>query len=102
MHGKNTKTFQKIEFSQQEFEKFQENELVRALILLLQIKEKKLSRIFAMHLVTQASNTKDILMLSKILNDFNKISLSIFVGKKAIYNNTVSYTHLTLPTILLV
>ncbi len=79
--------FQKIEISQQEFKEFQENELVRALILLLQIKEKKLSRIFAMHLVTQAKNTKDILMLSKILNDFNKISLSIFVGKKAIYNN---------------
>ena len=26
-------------------------------------------------------------MLSKILNDFNQVSFSIFVGKKAIYNN---------------
>ena len=32
-------------------------------------------------------NTKDILMLSKILNDFNQVSFSIFVGKKAVYNN---------------
>ena len=40
-----------------------------------------------MHLAAQAKNTKDILMLSKILNDFNQVSFSIFVGKKAIYNN---------------
>ena len=78
---------QSIEFNQNEFKKFKENELVRALILLLQIENRKLSRIFAMHLVTQAKNTKDILMLSKILNDFNQVSFSIFVGKKAIYNN---------------
>lgn len=78
---------QSIEFNQNEFKKFKENELVRALILLLQVENRKLSRIFAMHLVTQAKNTKDILMLSKILNDFNQLSFSIFVGKKAIYNN---------------
>ena len=78
---------QSIEFNQNEFKKFKENELVRALILLLQVENRKLSRIFAMHLVTQAKNTKDILMLSKILNDFNQVSFSIFVGKKAIYNN---------------
>lgn len=78
---------QSIEFNQNEFKKFKESELVRALILLLQVENKKLSRIFAMHLVTQAKNTKDILMLSKILNDFNQVSFSIFVGKKAIYNN---------------
>ena len=78
---------QNIEFSQNEFNKFKENELVRALILLLQVENRKLSRIFAMHLVTQAKNTRDILMLSKILNDFNQVSYSIFVGKKAIYNN---------------
>ena len=78
---------QNTEFDQDEFKKFKENELVRALILLLQVENRKLSRIFAMHLVTQAKNTKDILMLSKILNDFNQVSFSIFVGKKAIYNN---------------
>ena len=78
---------QSIEFNQNEFKKFKENELVRALIILLQVENRKLSRIFAMHLVTQAKNTKDILMLSKILNDFNQVSFSIFVGKKAIYNN---------------
>ena len=72
---------QSIEFNQNEFKKFKENELVRALILLLQVENRKLSRIFAMHLVTQAKNTKDILMLSKILNDFNQVSFSIFVGK---------------------
>ena len=79
--------YQNTEFDQDEFKKFKENELVRALILLLQVENRKLSRIFAMHLVTQAKNTKDILMLSKILNDFNQVSFSIFVGKKAIYNN---------------
>ena len=78
---------QNIEFNQDELKKFKESELVRALIILLHIQERKLSRIFSMHLVDQAKNTKDILMLSKILNDFNKVSLSIFVGKKAIYNN---------------
>ena len=78
---------QNIEINQNEFKKFKKDELVRALILLLQVEEKKLSRIFAMQLVAQAKNTKDILMLSKILNDFNKISLSIFVGKRAIYKN---------------
>ena len=78
---------QSIEFNQNEFKKFKENELVRALILLLQVENRKLSRIFAMHLVDQAKNTKDILMLSKILKDFNQVSFSIFVGKKAIYNN---------------
>ncbi len=78
---------QNTEFDQDEFKKFKENELVRALILLLQVKNRKLSRIFAMHLVDQAKNTKDILMLSKILKDFNQVSFSIFVGKKAIYNN---------------
>ena len=78
---------QSIEFNQDEFKKFKENQLVRALILLLQVENRKLSRIFAMHLVTQAKNTKDIIMLSKILNDFNQVSFSIFVGKKAIYNN---------------
>ncbi len=76
-----------IAFNQDEFKIFKENELVRALILLLQVENKKLSRIFAMHLVDQAKNTKDILMLSKILKDFNRVSFSIFVGKKAIYNN---------------
>ncbi len=78
---------QNTEFNQDEFKKFKDNELVRALILLLQVENRKLSRIFAMHLVTQAKNTKDILMLSKILNDFNQVSFSIFVGKRAIYNN---------------
>ena len=78
---------QSTAFNRNELIKFKESELVRALILLLHLEEKKLSRIFAMHLVDQAKNTKDILMLSKILNDFNKVSLSIFVGKKAIYNN---------------
>ncbi len=78
---------QNTEFDQDEFKKFKENELVRALILLLQVENRKLSRIFAMHLVDQANNTKDILMLSKILKDFNQVSFSIFVGKKAIYNN---------------
>ena len=51
------------------------------------MKERKLARVFAMHLVTQSNTTSDILMLSKILNDFDKISLSIFAGKKAIYKN---------------
>jgi len=78
---------QNTEFDQDEFKKFKENELVRALILLLQVENRKLSRIFAMHLVDQAKNTKDILMLSKILKDFNQVSFSIFAGKKAIYNN---------------
>ena len=78
---------QSIEFNQDEFKKFKENELVKALILLLQVENRKLSRLFAMHLVTQAKNTEDILMLSKILNDFNQVSFSIFVGKKAIYND---------------
>ena len=78
---------QNTEFDQDEFKKFKENELVRALVLLLQVENRKLSRIFAMHLVDQAKNTKDILMLSKILKDFNQVSFSIFVGKKAIYNN---------------
>ncbi len=78
---------QNTEFDPDEFKKFKENELVRALILLLQVENRKLSRIFAMHLVDQAKNTKDILMLSKILKDFNQVSFSIFVGKKAIYNN---------------
>ena len=40
-----------------------------------------------MHLANQATNTKDIIMLATILRDFGRISLSIFVGKKAIYNN---------------
>ena len=78
---------QKLKINNESFEKFKKNELVRALILLLQMNEKKLARVFAMHLVSQSSSTADILMLSKILNDFDKISLSIFAGKKAIYKN---------------
>ena len=73
---------QSIEFNQDEFKKFKENELVRALILLLQVENRKLSRIFAMHLVNQAKNTKDILMLSKILNDFNQSHFLYLLAKK--------------------
>ncbi|MAH89361.1 MAG: hypothetical protein CMJ06_04905, partial [Pelagibacterales bacterium] len=78
---------QRLEINNDLFKDFKKNELVRALILLLQMNEKKLARVFAMHLVNQSNTTSDILMLSKILNDFDKISLSIFAGKKAIYKN---------------
>jgi soluble lytic murein transglycosylase len=78
---------QNLKISSEEFSKFQEKELVEALILLLQVDKKKLARIFSMHLVNKAQNTKDILMLAKVLNDFNQTSLSIFAGKKAIYKN---------------
>ena len=78
---------QKLKINDELFENFKKNELVRALILLLQMNERKLARVFSMHLVSQSNNTADILMLSKILNDFDKISLSIFAGKKAIYKN---------------
>ena len=74
-------------YSEEKFIAYTNQELAQALIILLQSKEKKLARYFAMHLVSQAKNTKDIIILSKILRDFEKISLSIFVGKKAIYNN---------------
>ncbi len=78
---------QRNEINNESFKNFKKNELVKALILLLQMNEKKLARVFAMHLVTQSKNTSDILMLSKVLNDFDEISLSIFVGKRAIYKN---------------
>ncbi len=78
---------QTLKINDELFENYKKNELVRALVLLLQMNEKKLAKIFAMHLVSQSKNTADILMLSKILNDFDKISLSIFAGKKAIYQN---------------
>ena len=74
-------------YSEEQFKEYVNQELAQVLIILLQSQEKKLARLFAMHLVTKAKNTKDILVLSKILRDFEKISLSIFVGKKAIYNN---------------
>ena len=74
-------------YNEEKFKKYISQELAQVLIILLQSKEKKLARLFAMHLVTEAKSTKDILVLSKILKDFEKISLSIFVGKKAIYNN---------------
>ncbi len=78
---------QNFNINKKVFEEYKNKELVKVLILLLQVNEPKLARVFAMHLVSEASNTKDILMLCNILRDFNKISLSIFAGKKAIYNN---------------
>ena len=78
---------QRLQINDALFKDFKKNELVRALILLLQMNENKLARIFAMHLVAQSKTTSDVLMLSKILNDFDKISLSIFAGKRAIYRN---------------
>ena len=74
-------------YSKEEFEKYIENDLVQSLIILLQNNQKKLGRLFAMHLVSLAKNTKDILILSDILLDYNQITLSIFTGKKAIYIN---------------
>ena len=54
-----------------------------------------------MHLVSQATSTKDILILSKVLRDYDKISLSIFVGKKAIYNNIyIPSLNFPLPNII--
>ncbi len=79
--------FRNVDINDKKFEEYKKQELVKTLILLLQTNEKKLARLFAMHLVSQASNTKEIMMLCKILRDFEKISLSIFASKKAIYSS---------------
>ncbi len=68
-------------------EVFRNKELVRCLVILLEAKHKRLSRVFSMHLANSAKTTKDIMLLADILRKYDAISLSIFAGKKAIYNN---------------
>ncbi len=73
--------------SEKEIEEYKSKELVQSLIILLEAKHRRLSRIFAMHLANISKNTKDILLLANILREKKAISLSIFAGKKAVYNN---------------
>ena len=72
-------------FENDEFERFKDKELVKALLILLDAKHKRLSRLFAYHLVKKATTTKEILMLSALLKKKNNINLSIMVSKRAIY-----------------
>jgi len=73
--------------SDKEIENFKSKELVKCLIILLDAKHRRLSRIFAMHIASKSKTTKDIMLLSYILMEKKAVSLSIFAGKKAIYNN---------------
>ena len=72
-------------FENDEFERFKDKELVKALLILLDAKHKRLSRLFAYHLVKKATTTKEILMLSALLKKKNNINLSIMVSKRALY-----------------
>ncbi len=76
-----------INFTKEDYEQYKSLELVRCLILLKNVENKKLARIFAMHLADIANTQNEIYMLATLLKELKLISLSIFVGKKATYKN---------------
>ncbi len=76
-----------INYSKEDYTKYKSLELVRCLVLLNSIDNYKLAKIFALHLADLAKNKKEIHMLSSLLKELKLMSLSIFVGKKAIYKD---------------
>ena len=75
------------EFIKNELNNYTQKTIVKALIALIDVNHKSLSRLFALHLTKEAKNSKEVLILAKILESLNKYPLSIMVGKRAVYQN---------------
>ncbi len=71
----------------QDLQKFKENPLLQALVILNQAKHKKLVKVFTRKLVNDLNTTKNTVILIKFLNQINKTSLAIYAGRKAVYKN---------------
>ena len=68
-----------INYSIEDYKKYKSLELVRCLILLNNISNYKLTKIFALHLVELAKTKKEIHMLASLLKELKLMSLSSFV-----------------------
>lgn len=76
-----------IKFTDEELETYSNRVIIQALVALIDSGHKRLSRKFTLHIVKEANNSKEILMLAKILEGLEKNYLIIALAKKAVYEN---------------
>ena len=73
--------------SKDDFNKFMDNPLIKALIILDQSGHKKLFKVFTRKVINDLETTKNTMMFIKFLNNLNKTSMAIYAGRKAVYKD---------------